>query len=304
VSLRVGSPDVRRRPAASEPSSSEPSTGARRAWWIGGGTVTALLVLVAGLHLAAVAVGGREIHDTLTYQLPVRLITIEATGDVVVRRTPASSSVEIKVERRRYARLITPSTSAEREGDTVRLTGRCRAPFGVGRWGCGVSFEVRVPPGVSIDVRTQAGEVGLHGLTSGVTARTLSGDVSATGVRGPVSLSTGSGDVSLDDVGGGTIDADTGSGRITGRGLTADDVGLSTGSGAVVTSFRSAPRRVDVRTGSGLVVLGVPGPDTYDVALDTGSGDQRIGVRTDPLAPRTIRARTGSGDIEVNYNSP
>ena len=38
-------------------------------------------------------------------------------------------------------------------------------------------------------------------------------------------------------------------------------------------------------------------------SLDTGSGDEQIGVRTDPDSPRKIRARTTSGDATVGYGN-
>ena len=43
-------------------------------------------------------------------------------------------------------------------------------------------------------------------------------------------------------------------------------------------------------------VAGVP----YAVRVDTGSGDEHVTVRTDPRAPRSIDARTGSGDVRLS----
>ena len=44
-----------------------------------------------------------------------------------------------------------------------------------------------------------------------------------------------------------------------------------------------------------------PGDDAYAVAVRTGSGDQDVGVRTDPSSDRVVDVETGSGDASVRY---
>ena len=57
-------------------------------------------------------------------------------------------------------------------------------------------------------------------------------------------------------------------------------------------------RSVRLRAGSGDVSAFVADAP-YAVRADTGSGDQHVTVRTDPRAPRSIDARTGSGDVRL-----
>ncbi len=83
--------------------------------------------------------------------------------------------------------------------------------------------------------------------------------------------------------------------------VASENVTANSTSGDVELDFRVPPRSVDASTTSGDVDVAVPDGGVYDVVADTGSGDSRIGVRSDPNAPRVIRARTTSGDATVAY---
>ncbi len=77
-----------------------------------------------------------------------------------------------------------------------------------------------------------------------------------------------------------------------------------TGSGDVVL-FLDEAEQVQAESGSGDVEVRLPlDGEPYDVRADTGSGDRGVQVSTDPDSPRTLRLRTGSGDIRVAYGVP
>lgn len=153
----------------------------------------------------------------------------------------------------------------------------CTGPFSLS---CSGSLRVLVPPGTRVTLSTGSGELDVRGTRGGVLA------------------STGSGDIDLTDVAGADVVAETGSGDVTGRGMDARRLRAKTGSGEVGVALVRPPEDVVVDTGSGDADLRVPDAG-YAFALDTGSGDERVGVRQDPASPRRIRMTTGSGDITV-----
>jgi DUF4097 and DUF4098 domain-containing protein YvlB len=74
------------------------------------------------------------------------------------------------------------------------------------------------------------------------------------------------------------VDAESGSGDVDLRAPRARSVRLRSGSGDVTALVAGAP---------------------YAVRAETGSGDEHVTVAIDPRAPRSIDARTGSGDVRL-----
>ena len=59
------------------------------------------------------------------------------------------------------------------------------------------------------------------------------------------------------------------------------------------------PDELAAETGSGNVLIVLPGDTPYAVDVETGSGEEDIQVATDPDSDHRIVARTGSCDIEL-----
>src|SRR5262249_49799149 len=114
----------------------------------------------------------------------------------------------------------------------------------------------------AVDVDAGSGDVALSGLTGGTTARVSSGDIEASRLSGKLDLETSSGDVDAAELNAPTVDA-----RAT--------------SGDVFLDLATVPKRVNVASSSGDVVIAVPrnGSDGYVAHAATSSGD--VNVRVD-----------------------
>jgi DUF4097 and DUF4098 domain-containing protein YvlB len=190
-----------------------------------------------------------------------------------------------------------------------------------------VELEVTTPAGTRLELLTGSGQVTVQGLQGGTDAHTGSGTIDATDLGGSVKLDTGSGSVSGRGLGG-DVEVDTGSGAIrlervggdadahTGSGGidVAEAVGnvrLDTGSGQI--SYQGTPQG-DCRfeTGSGGIILALPGDLNMELDLETGSGHVSVDYEVAGQVSRqqvkgvvgdgsrgSIRAHTGSGHIEL-----
>ncbi len=170
---------------------------------------------------------------------------------------------------------------------------------------------VRVPKGRRISVHSIAGSceikdvdgiVFFDGGSGGATVEQCrgklsldlgSGGVQVDGFEGDLSVDTGSGSVKVNDVEGPSVRLDTGSGGVTGDGISTDDLLVATGSGSVEMT-RVDAKRAKVDTGSGGVALGLLNR-TPDLDVDTGSGSVRVSVPSDFSA--RLHIETGSGGI-------
>lgn len=127
---------------------------------------------------------------------------------------------------------------------------------------CSASYELAVPETVAVSVQTTRG------------------DVQVTGFRGAAAVQTRSGSIDVEAYCGFTLEA-------------------TSGAGNVHISAACAPRRLDLRTGSGDAIALVP-PGRYRVSATAGSGRERVaGLVSDPRAPLSIDAHSGSGSVAV-----
>jgi len=131
-----------------------------------------------------------------------------------------------------------------------------------GRWGGNnnrndteVTFTVRLPAGLDVDLRTVSGDVIGHGL------------------RGRLDLGTVSGDLRLTDVQGETLDASSVSGDVEMVDMDVHDVGAETVSGDVTYTGRiQREGSYDFKTLSGDVELTFPGQPDARLRGSTFSG--------------------------------
>jgi DUF4097 and DUF4098 domain-containing protein YvlB len=142
-------------------------------------------------------------------------------------------------------------------------------------------------------------------------AHSGSGNVRARGIPGPATLGTGSGDIEFQQTAPGDVKAETGSGNITLHGISGA-LKSSTGSGNIeVEGQPSSDWRLS--TGSGNIHLAVGSGARFNLDADTGSGSINV---QQPITMQgslnrhhvngvvngggaTIRANTGSGDIQI-----
>jgi Toastrack DUF4097 len=261
----------------------------------------------AGAMLALSACGVIEEHrfeQSAVVPEAVQQVRLEGGSGSVSIDTGAGSTTSI--EQTIQYRGDRPKVATHRiEAGTLVLDTDC------GRH-CSADYRVTVPRGVVVTGRVGSGDIDLTGLagvdvesgsgtisvadvTGNVTAQTGSGDINARGIGGNVQVHTGSGTITASDVAG-TTTADASSGDVNARGVTGS-VDVQTGSGTIKVVL-AAPASIKAQAGSGDVTLTVP-DGRYRVVATTGSGDQHISVPSDPSAPNTLEAHTGSGEITI-----
>lgn len=266
---------------------------------IGAGAVlAAALVGFSGLQIVGATAGVVHHTDHLVYRDPPNRLQIDtANGDVAVVRGPNGV---VTVDRRTTSSLSAPEPTAVQTGGLLQLRSHCAGLAGAGR--CDASYVIHAPAGMSVTVRTGSGNASASGLDGAVDLRSGSGDVVATGGSGALTLQTGSGDITATGIAGGPLRLHTSSGSIDASDVRAGRVSAVTSSGDVGLAFSVSPTAVTATTSSGGVAVAVPhGPQLYDVAQRTGSGEATAAVRTDPSSNRHIDETTSSGDASVAY---
>lgn len=163
-----------------------------------------------------------------------------------------------------------------------------------------ISYNIITPRQTSLDCESGSGSLKMRDLTGNVNARTGSGSVEAARIKGAVRLRSGSGSVHGDNVGGGDVDLDTGSGGV--RLSEASEVGTCrahSSSGPVhVQHVQAQSIRMD--SGSG----GVTGEDLNCAKLNAGSGSGHVSVTFSPSAPNNVVADVGSGSGGIKVVLP
>lgn len=262
-----------------------------------GGLLALLFTTIAAVQVGAWSTGAVERTTHQVVPGPVEIVKVDAgAGDILVVPTAGD---DVRIDSSAKGALHTPRLRAVKDGLMVRMNGNCPAiSFGP----CRASIVLHVPPGTRIDVHSGSGDLTASGITGPVRMETGSGDVTATALTGDADLRTSSGDVNVRALGG-DVSLRTASGDVNAEDLATETAQAVTSSGDVELDFRLAPRDVDAATASGDVDVSVPRGQTYRVEADTGSGDDTIGVRTDPASQRIVRARTSSGDVSVNYGN-
>ncbi|MFI6445590.1 hypothetical protein [Kitasatospora sp. NPDC050543] len=219
-----------------------------------------LVRVVAGAAFAAAVVGGASgcsLRDgeerVVSYGVsePVRTLVIEGhTGGVTI----TGGAPAVKVTERQNYRGEPPATTHVASDGTLTLTYSCE--------NCGVGYDVEVPTGTAVRVRSEVGGVQLAGLDADVQVRAGTGGVHATALRSPT-------------------------------------VKLAAETGGISAGFAESPTAVDARTATGGVRISVPAGTSYAVEAGAGTGGVTVEVPRDPAARRTIAARTETGGVEV-----
>jgi hypothetical protein len=229
------------------------------------------IVVVAGLLLAAFAIIGVGLWlwsmlanrtETVQSVAPAQTTRIQidaGSGDVTVI---ASDDGTVSVQRRLTWSTARPELTETQDGAVLALGARCSGPSLLNR--CYVSYSVRVPATVAIDVRTTSGDVVVRDVRAGLKVRTDSGDVTAGALVGAADVTGGSGDVRID--------------------------------------FAAAPPSVSASTSSGDLRIGVPAGTPYELKIS--GEEPSLGFASTTGAPNVIRARSGNGVITVSHVSP
>jgi DUF4097 and DUF4098 domain-containing protein YvlB len=243
-------------PGAMPPASAVPRVSGMRMTGI---RRTAAIAGLIGLVTVLTACGART-EDTVSYDVTDKVAALRVEVDSGLIDVVETDRRDVRVTERLSWTKDKPKTSHEVRGDRLELHFTCPVTLGVGMF-CDVSYQIEVPKGLRVDVRSDSGDLTLRDLSGEWEATTDSGAIEATGVTGKrVATETESGDVKL--------------------------------------SFTGQPDKVTTVTDSGRTVIRVPaGP--YDIVAETDAGDKDIEVESTPSAQRKIELSSDSGDIEV-----
>ena len=236
--------------------------------------VRLILKLIAALFAAAFIAWGAitllnlMAHHTFTARSSyagVRSLTVNSgDGDVQLKSAPAAT--RLRIVERVSEDLETPRRYYALSGSgLLSLNGHCNILMSIY---CSVDYAITVPSGVSVHVRSGAGDLTATGLTT----------------TSPFSLESGEGDVKA-------------------LGISAPTVHLDAGAGDITARLTTPPRYLEASSGAGDITITVPNV-TYDVTASSGAGtvsDQ--GLRTDPSSPRRINVSAGAGDITIRAAS-
>ncbi|MFD9702613.1 DUF4097 domain-containing protein [Lentzea sp. NPDC059081] len=250
---------------------------------------TALVALVAGTVLTALTGCGIRIVEyefSDDHVVGEKITSVRArngSGDVTIRHQQGLA--ETKIHRRvQHNKNNKPSGPTHHVEGTVLVLDSCGDH-------CEANYDVLVP---SADI-TVVGDVGsgdavVEGVAS-VEYSTGSGDVTTLDIAGDVKVNAGSGDFRATRVGG-TVTADLGSGRIELNTVKGKLLAVAR-SGDIDGSFLSGDVIAD--SGSGRVELTMAEPRS--VRANSGSGDVNVRV---PGGPYKITGNSGSGDRDIH----
>ena len=224
-----------------------------------GGLLLAILIAYGAFELTDIA--SRHSFEVTTGYGGVQSLEVDGgTGDVHL--TAGAPGSEVLVVEHVTEGLSAPDRKAVRgAGGALRLSASCSVTIGNN---CGVSYTIRVPPGVAVNARSGGGDVDARGLNT----------------TAPLKLSSGDGDVNALDISAGNVTLDSGNGDVT-------------------ATLERAPTRLDASSGNGDVTLTVPNT-TYAVRATSGNGTVSDStMRIDPSSPRSITASSGNGDVTI-----
>lgn len=225
----------------------------------------------------------------------VRTIDLRhAHGDVELVPAPGRR-VLVTIDSRRGF-LSGHDRSGELVAGELRLRGSCDfLNFGT----CEEDYRVEVPRGVSVSVRTSAGEATARGLRGDLELHSSAGPVRATDVRGgEIELSSSAGPVDAVDVVATTLRLRSSAGLVSAERSRADRVVAETSAGPVDLELLRPPLSVDADSTAGGVTMYVPDVG-YSVDAHTSAGQENVQVRQRPGARRKIRAESSAGDVNV-----
>ena len=178
------------------------------------------------------------------------------------------------------------------EGDTLRVVAR-RTDNRTAH-NSGARFDVNVPAGSTLELRTSNGEVTVRGVTGDVLIDTSNGQIRLDGGQGRLDLSTSNGaiDITAQEA---LVNADSSNGSLRFEGsLVEGSHNFSTSNGAIVVTLPAGARfRVSANTSNGEVTSDFP----VTVSGSLRKGELNGAVGENPGI--SLSLRSSNGNIEI-----
>ncbi len=286
--------------------------------WYGQASVPPIEVRVPSVTVAPLPLLGGNVgaEVTSTYETPVEglqeISVVDSSAQIEVKSGSefkvtlkatgyGSSSADAEANARSLELRVTPGRVTRIETVRTRVLSRM-----------GLSYEIEVPKGVSVKIRSSSGSVSVREIDGAVDATASSGNVEIREVTGDVAVTTSSGSIKLEEIGG-AIRANANSGTIqidqAVRGVTAQ---ASSGSIEVKTDTVGGP--YDLTASSGSVKLTVPESASIAVTANASSGSvsgpawlstgqgRHSGSGRQGGGEHTVSIRTSSGSINLDVD--
>ncbi|CND56892.1 Uncharacterised protein [Mycobacterium tuberculosis] len=304
------------------------------------GTAVLAAAAVALTGCGNVSFGGTR-HEDRSYTAPagVTALKIKTTGSRVEVTASDSPGIEVQ-ERLRWSNdKNKPRAKHTVEGDVLSLSAKCGTQAIGLAPSCGVSYRVRVPRSLPVQIDNRDGSITASGLAGTVRLHSDNGPITATDLRASSATLTSSdgrlrvsGRVttadlrshngSVDATGltaenltarsndgrirlGGkitTVQAHTDNGAIDASGLAADRITARSRDGGITLRLTAPPASIDANTDNGSVRLRLPAEPAYAISASTDNGDKRIdpAIHEDSRSERRIKLTTRDGRISVS----
>ncbi len=262
-----------------------------------GGFITVLTLATATFLILANSAKSTR-RDDLRFE-GVKAIRLDSgAGDITLRGTTASS---VSGSRRVQRSFTSPSYRETLEADgTLVIRSRCNGFIVVN---CGVTYDLFVPEGVSVQGVASGGDIALSNIMKDVDVRSSAGDVTARDMGGNLILQSSAGDVRVTGSSG-TLQLVSSAGDVVVTGANASSVEATSSAGDVRLSFRNAPRSITASSSAGDVAVGVARSSTgYRVDASTSAGDTTVQIKSDPESPMRMKLRSSAGDVSVKYSN-
>lgn len=241
--------------------------------------VLLLAVVVAGglflwRSLGDTLSGTSEASDSLDSGPEPSIRLANGLGQISIEGVENLEAIEYEVTKHAVAR--DPASAQERASEVGVDVSREGSDFEIetsGGRNTGADYALRVPPGSSVDVSSEAGSVEVSGLSGGTSVAAEAGDVSVRDAEGAISVEAPAGDVEIEDVNTetGQVNLEVGSGDVDLTNLVIGTLEASIESGDASLSGRfSGGGRVLVQTGD--INVAVPSEDARDLDLEARIG--------------------------------
>jgi hypothetical protein len=249
-------------------------------WLLIGAVVLVVVLTVGGLvawRLIGQGVPQRETQVTTYDQAVLKVFFDGAGSDVTVHAREGTTAVTVR--RTLHWTDTKPTATEEWTGDTLRITYDC--PDWAFVSDCGVDYSVDLPPSVAIEADISSGDISAFGPVGPVNLRTSSGDIQARGLTAAADVHTSSGDIVLEALESSTLVAESTSGDIT-------------------IGYAKAPTTLKAYATSGDITVTMPRSEmTYQVRLDTTSGEHSTDIGNSDNGSGSITATSTSGDVRI-----
>jgi DUF4097 and DUF4098 domain-containing protein YvlB/nitrate reductase NapE component len=252
-------------------------------------SVRTWVFLAVGLFLLALLLAGglflwRSLGDTLSGtsaasdsldsgpEPSIRLSN--GHGQISIEGVEDLEAIEYEATKHSVAR--DPASAQERAADIEVDISRDGSDFDIATSGgrnTGADYAVRVPPGASVEVSSEAGRVEVSGLSGSTSVVAEAGDVSVRDAGGSISVEAPAGDVEIENVTTetGQVNLEVGSGDVDLTDLVIGtlEAGIESGDASLSGRF-SGGGRIFVQTGN--INVAVPSEDARNLSLEARIG--------------------------------